>query len=142
MLLPAWGRALSVYLPVYLLPAALVHRQALLKRPLPILSKCLQGVARSSLFLSSYISLAFGGACLGHRVTGRSTGAVLAGFTWVGGLATLLEKKSRRMELALYVMSRRVCVRAVPRPVGARGWCQGGCEAASLWQASQCARRG
>lgn len=63
-------------------------------------------LSRSSLFLSSYISLAFGGACLGHNLTGRSTGAVLAAFTWIGGLATLLEKKSRRMELALYVMSR------------------------------------
>lgn len=46
MLLPAYSRALSVYLPVYLLPAVLVHRQQLLKRPLPILTKCLQGVAR------------------------------------------------------------------------------------------------
>jgi hypothetical protein len=31
---------------------------------------------------------------------------VVAGSTWIGGLATLLEKKSRRMELALYVLSR------------------------------------
>lgn len=50
--------------------------------------------------------MAFGGACLGHNLTGRSTGLVVAGSTWIGGLATLLEKKSRRMELALYVLSR------------------------------------
>jgi hypothetical protein len=61
---------------------------------------------RSSLFLSAFISMAFGGACLGHNLTGRSTGLVVAGSTWIGGLATLLEKKSRRMELALYVLSR------------------------------------
>lgn len=61
---------------------------------------------RSSLFLSTFISMAFGGACLGHNLTGRSTGLVVAGSTWIGGLATLLEKKSRRMELALYVLSR------------------------------------
>lgn len=61
---------------------------------------------RSSLFLSTFISMAFGGACLGHKLTGRSTGLVVAGSTWIGGLATLLEKKSRRMELALYVLSR------------------------------------
>lgn len=63
---------------------------------------------RSSLFLSAFISMAFGGACLGHNLTGRSTGLVVAGSTWIGGLATLLEKKSRRMELALYVLSRWV----------------------------------
>lgn len=46
LLLPAYSRALSVYLPVYLLPALLVHRQALLKQPLPILQKLLVGIAR------------------------------------------------------------------------------------------------
>jgi hypothetical protein len=50
--------------------------------------------------------MAFGGACLGHNMTGRSTGLVVAFSTWLGGLATLLEKKSRRLELALYVLSR------------------------------------
>ncbi|KAF8072623.1 hypothetical protein HT031_000283 [Scenedesmus sp. PABB004] len=103
---PAYRRALSVYLPVYVLPALLVHRQQLLKAPLPILQKVLLGIARSSLFLSSFICVAFGGACAGHALAGRSTGLVIAGSTWVGGLATLLEKKSRRMELALYVLSR------------------------------------
>ncbi|KAF6263624.1 hypothetical protein COO60DRAFT_378802 [Scenedesmus sp. NREL 46B-D3] len=103
---PAYSRSLSVYLPVYVLPALLVHRQQLLKQPLPILHKVLLGISRSSLFLSSYISLAFGGACAGHRLAGRSTGAIMAASVWVGGLATLLEKKSRRMELALYVLSR------------------------------------
>lgn len=63
---------------------------------------------RSSLFLSSFICIAFGGACAGHHIMGRSTGAIIAGSTWVGGLATLMEKKSRRMELALYVLSRYV----------------------------------
>lgn len=46
LLVPAYGRALSVYIPVYLLPALLVHRQEFLKQPLPILQKVVQGVAR------------------------------------------------------------------------------------------------
>ena len=46
-LLPhTYRRALSVYLPVYLLPALLVHRQELLKSPGPILAKVLLGTAR------------------------------------------------------------------------------------------------
>lgn len=46
LFLPAYERALSVYLPVYVLPALLVHRQELLKQPLPILHKLLFGIAR------------------------------------------------------------------------------------------------
>eukprot|EP00878_Enallax_costatus_P025529 GHUV01027316.1.p1 GENE.GHUV01027316.1~~GHUV01027316.1.p1 ORF type:complete len:501 (+),score=122.52 GHUV01027316.1:63-1565(+) len=106
LFLPAYQRALSVYLPVYVLPALLVHRKQILKQPLPILQKLLLGIARSSLFLSSFICVAFGGACAGHNITGQSTGTIIAASTWVGGLSTLLEKKSRRMELALYVTSR------------------------------------
>lgn len=41
-----YERALRVYLPVYLLPMLLVHRQRLLKEPLPILNKAALGVAR------------------------------------------------------------------------------------------------
>jgi hypothetical protein len=61
---PAYGRALAVYLPVYLVPAALVHRHRLLRRPAHILPKVALGVARSSLFLSLFITLAFTGAAL------------------------------------------------------------------------------
>ena len=46
------------------------------------------------------------GVCLGINTTGTSTGTVIAGSVWLGGLATLVEKKSRRMELALYCASR------------------------------------
>jgi hypothetical protein len=42
----AYVRALSVYLPVYLLPALLVHRQQLLKDPSGILGKVVLGTAR------------------------------------------------------------------------------------------------
>jgi len=67
-----------VYAPVYLLPALLVHRRALLRRPGPILSKVALGVGRSSLFLSGFISFAFAGLCAGHTLAGRSTGAAAA----------------------------------------------------------------
>ncbi|KAF2299692.1 hypothetical protein GH714_002478 [Hevea brasiliensis] len=57
----AYKRALPVYLPVYLIPALIVHRQGLLKRPYSILGKGLLGTARSSLFLSTYCSSAWMG---------------------------------------------------------------------------------
>lgn len=46
------------------------------------------------------------GACIGFQTTGSVTGAILAGSCWTAGLATLVEKKSRRMELAFYCLSR------------------------------------
>jgi hypothetical protein len=104
----AWLRALRVYVPVYLLPMLLVHRGRLLTpgAALPLLKRAAQGVARSSLFLSLAIGLAFGGACCGFHLSGRATGPVIAAWTWPAGLATFVEKKSRRMELALYVAAR------------------------------------
>ncbi|XP_008782153.1 uncharacterized protein LOC103701762 isoform X2 [Phoenix dactylifera] len=58
-LLQAYKRALPVYLPVYLVPALIVHRQGLSKRPYAIMGKSLLGIARSSLFLSVYCSSAW-----------------------------------------------------------------------------------
>mmetsp|Transcript_5717 Transcript_5717/g.16345 ORF Transcript_5717/g.16345 Transcript_5717/m.16345 type:complete len:591 (+) Transcript_5717:231-2003(+) len=101
-------RSLPVYIPVYLLPALLVHRQKLVVGPQApqIWAKAAAAAARSSLFLSLYCTLAWRGACVGHQVTGNSTGFILAASCWTGGLATLVEKKSRRMELAFYCLSR------------------------------------
>lgn len=105
----AYARALPVYLPVYVLPALLVHRKRLLT-PGPeaaaLWAKVLKGAARSSAFLALYCTLAWRGACAGFTVTGRITPAGIAASAWTGGLATLVEKKSRRMELALYCVSR------------------------------------
>lgn len=70
----AYLRALRVYFPVYVLPALLVHRGALLKLPEPILRKVALGVGRSSLFLGLFISLAMAGVCSGHRLIGTYTG--------------------------------------------------------------------
>ncbi|XWS23889.1 hypothetical protein CRYUN_Cryun28dG0054300 [Craigia yunnanensis] len=58
-LIEAYKRALPVYLPVYLIPALIVHRKGLLKRPYTILGKGIVGTARSSLFLSAYCTSAW-----------------------------------------------------------------------------------
>ena len=46
------------------------------------------------------------GACGGFNLAGRTTGAVLGASCWVAGLAVLVEKRSGRMELALYLLAR------------------------------------
>ena len=152
------------YLPVYVLPALLVHRGRLLNPATAgdIWYKVARGVARSSLFLAMYCTLAWrgvagiehstaeqasclsltlpalmtlshlcavsstaaavhAGACAGHSLTGTSTGAVIAASCWTGGLATLCEKQSRRMELAFYCLSRvRALLQTMPSLCGAR----------------------
>jgi hypothetical protein len=101
-------RALPVYIPVYLIPAALVHRKRLLNPAVApeLWKKIALGGLRSSVFLGLYCSLAWRGACGGFQMTGKATGAGIAATCWVAGLATFVEKKSRRMELALYCVSR------------------------------------
>lgn len=103
----AYYRALRVYVPVYIIPAALVHRKRLIGN-LRLWYKIAFGTARSSLFLALYCTLAWTGACAGWQLSGRTTSALIAASCWVSGLATLAEKKSRRMELALYCLSRAV----------------------------------
>ncbi|CAL5223327.1 g5824 [Coccomyxa viridis] len=103
----AYLRALPVYLPVYVLPAILVHRKALLEKGgLQIWAKVLKGALRSSAFLGLYCTLCWRGACMGFQTTQSCSPPVIAASCWTGGLATLLEKKSRRMELAVYCLSR------------------------------------
>ena len=113
-LLEAYRRSLPVYLPVYFVPALLVHRKSFLNSDLKLVKKSLQGAARSSLFLASYCTLAWqacmAGSVVSSALFGRQSlnGAWLYAITAAPGLATLLEKKSRRMELAVYVASRAV----------------------------------
>ncbi|PKA59473.1 hypothetical protein AXF42_Ash016497 [Apostasia shenzhenica] len=104
----AYGRALPVYLPVYLIPALIVHRQGLAKRPYSILAKSLMGIARSSLFLSVYCASAWAWTCLLFRTFRRCNVPLLAVGTFLCGLALAIEKKSRRIEISLYCLARAV----------------------------------
>eukprot|EP00898_Chlorokybus_atmophyticus_P001311 jgi/Chlat1/2180/Chrsp17S02753 len=119
----AYMRALPVYLPVYLVPALLVHRAGLLTRPLNIITKALMGAFRSSVFLAAYCTTAWGGTCLTHNLLQSTSGAKLALGAAPAGLAVLFEKKSRRMELALYCTAR--AIESFARCTTAWGWVKG-----------------
>lgn len=105
-LIQAYKRALPVYLPVYLVPALIVHRQGILKRPNTILAKGLLGTARSSLFLSMYCSSAWLWTCFLFRLFKRCNIPMVALGTFPTGLALAIEKKSRRIEISLYCLAR------------------------------------
>ncbi|KAJ8755596.1 hypothetical protein K2173_022191 [Erythroxylum novogranatense] len=103
-----YKRALPVYLPVYLIPALIVHRWGLLKRPCLILAKSILGTARSSLFLSVYCSSAWLWTCVLFRLLKRCNVPMVAMGTFPTGLALAIEKKSRRMEISLYCLARAI----------------------------------
>ncbi|KAF1870383.1 hypothetical protein Lal_00003589 [Lupinus albus] len=107
-LLQAYKRALPVYLPVYLIPALIVHRQGLLKRPHSILAKGLVGTARSSLFLSMYCTSAWMWTCFLFSLFKRCNIPMVAMGTFPTGLALAIEKKSRRIEISLYCLARAI----------------------------------
>ncbi|KAM1119836.1 hypothetical protein ACFX13_044746 [Malus domestica] len=107
-LIQAYKRALPVYLPVYLIPALIVHRQDLLKRHYSILLKGLLGTARSSLFLSVYCSSAWAWTCFLFRIFRRCNIPMVAMGTFPTGLALAIEKKSRRIEISLYCFARAI----------------------------------
>ncbi|KAM4075135.1 hypothetical protein ACB094_10G146100 [Castanea mollissima] len=80
-LLQAYKRALPVYLPVYLMPALIVHRKGVLKRMW---------------------------TCMLFRIFKRCNIPMVAMGTFPTGLALAIEKKSRRMEISLYCFARAI----------------------------------
>ncbi|CAN8289992.1 unnamed protein product [Cochlearia groenlandica] len=106
--LEAYKRALRVYVPVYLIPALIVHRQDLLKKQYSILGKGLLGTARSSLFLSTYCSSAWVWSCLLFRTFETCNIPLVAIATFPTGIALAIEKKSRRIEISLYCLARAI----------------------------------
>ncbi|XP_004300641.1 PREDICTED: uncharacterized protein LOC101309548 [Fragaria vesca subsp. vesca] len=107
-LIQAYKRAVPVYLPVYLIPALIVHRQDLLKRHYTILLKGLLGTARSSLFLSVYCASAWMWTCLLFRIFKKCNVPMVTMGTFPTGLALAIEKKSRRIEISLYCLARAI----------------------------------
>ena len=104
----SFASTFSVYLPVYLVPALMIHREKLFsseKGP-DLLGRIAIGSARSALFLSSYVGAAWSGVDVANRVFGRCDKRSLTVGVSMAGLATFVEKKSRRMELAMYCASR------------------------------------
>ena len=69
-------RALPVYVPIYIIPMLLVHRDKLLKKPVDVTIRTLLGIARSSLFLSCYCQFAWGSVCTANSLLGLGFGYV------------------------------------------------------------------
>jgi len=106
-------RAGSLYLPLYVASVIFAVGQARNRtkdRIGKILFNFLSNVARSSVFLSAYCTIAWHGAEILRFISRDSyrigaTRASLRRHVWVSGLATLIERKERRTELATYCLT-------------------------------------
>mmetsp|Transcript_50709 Transcript_50709/g.127336 ORF Transcript_50709/g.127336 Transcript_50709/m.127336 type:complete len:467 (-) Transcript_50709:28-1428(-) len=92
----AFRRALKVYAPLY--TAFFIFSKY---RSVPNFAK---NIVRSSCFLATYCSLAWFAGCwiLDQRIYNVGDRTTLAKLVWISGLATLIERASRRAELAAY----------------------------------------
>ena len=101
-------RALPVYVPVYVLPLLVFRMKDIVRSPLRALSLTSLGIFRSSLFLSAYCTACWFTSCMvtTQLHSTSNVNGLIAG--WVGGCMVLIEKKSRRIELALYVLAQAI----------------------------------
>lgn len=104
-------RSFAVNLPIYLVPAVVLHRRRLAESSafgVGVARRALLGAARSSAFLSAYCAVAW----LGPELLAALTGSLAPWHIVLGvpfaGLASLIEKPSRRRELGVYCASRAV----------------------------------
>ena len=115
-------RSFGVNAPLYLVSTLVVHRFRVLdKRAGPaILKRSLIGTARSSAFLSAYCALAWAGPDAAQTLLGRVRWWTVSLGVPLAGLATFLEKPSRRQELGVYCGSRALEAVAVLLASGGR----------------------
>ncbi|EGC29588.1 hypothetical protein DICPUDRAFT_158808 [Dictyostelium purpureum] len=96
---------LKLYAPLFLVPALIFKRKSisfLLKRTLP-------EILRSSVFLGTYAGVFSGAICLIRRIIGKDVKSTVAISGLFAGLfSILIEKKSRRSELALYCLNQTI----------------------------------
>eukprot|EP00457_Paulinella_chromatophora_P002952 gb/GEZN01002957.1/.p1 GENE.gb/GEZN01002957.1/~~gb/GEZN01002957.1/.p1 ORF type:complete len:651 (-),score=86.59 gb/GEZN01002957.1/:285-2237(-) len=97
-------RSLAVYLPVHLLPTLFFRWNKLFQDPLGMTLDTTWAVFRSSVFLAAYCGMAWFSTCctrtLGYK---GMLNPAIAGLC--GGAMVFIEKKSRRIELGLYVLA-------------------------------------
>ncbi|KEG15103.1 hypothetical protein DQ04_00191270 [Trypanosoma grayi] len=94
---------LPLYFPLKLVTTLLFQQKELKRRPLKVLRGAVRSVLLSSLFLALYSGSTVRFACFAAQ--GNIRGGIYFALTCsLAGIATLLEPKGRRMDLALYCL--------------------------------------
>lgn len=104
----AFKRSVPVYVPVYCVPLLLFNGRKMLTSPISTVGGTLTKIARSSVFLTTYMTTMYAFVCAVRNNTSIES-ELLGGLgVGAGGISILIEKKSRRTELALYIFSQAV----------------------------------
>jgi len=111
-----------IYGPVHLLPLFIFNSQRLWQTPGEALGRVGEAAVRSSAFLASFIAVVWGTITSVRAVLGDDTVVGPALGSSLCGLSLLLEKKSRRKELAMYVLPRAVETVIWQSPLLTRLW--------------------
>lgn len=96
------------YLSIHLVPFAVLNAAKALRDPLGTVGKATLATTRSTAFISAFVGLYMGSICGWRRVFGGDHRAAYYAAGVVAAAALFIEKKSRRAELALYLMPRAV----------------------------------
>ncbi|WOL09569.1 hypothetical protein Cni_G18322 [Canna indica] len=101
-------KTFPLYFSLTFVPFVVLHLQKFLESPAWTSWRAVQGAVRSTTFLSAFVGVFQGVICLHRKVANKDHKLVywLAGA--ISALSVLLEKKTRRAELALYVLPRAV----------------------------------
>ncbi|KYQ89400.1 transmembrane protein [Tieghemostelium lacteum] len=96
---------LKLYAPLFLVPALIFKRKGLHF----LITRTLPEILRSSVFLGTYAGVFSGCICLFRSIIGKDLKLIpgLSGF-FAGLLSILIERKSRRSELALYCSNQSI----------------------------------
>ncbi|TMW68222.1 hypothetical protein Poli38472_007894 [Pythium oligandrum] len=102
----AFGSAFPLYLSLFIVPSVVIHFKKFLARPFSTLGRSVLNATRSNAFVSSFVAIYMGLICVQRRVMPKDHRFTyyLAGLGASG--AIFIEPKSRRSELALYVLPR------------------------------------
>ncbi|KAI4383037.1 hypothetical protein MLD38_008918 [Melastoma candidum] len=99
-------KTFPLYFSLTFVPFVVLHLQKFMGAPARTCWLALRGAVRSTAFLSAFVGIFQGVICLHRKVASKDHKLVY----WIAGglsaLSVLLEKKSRRSELALYVLPR------------------------------------
>lgn len=106
--LKAFRSTFPLYLSLSTVPVLVFNTNAFMRKPLKSVSRSLLNAVQSTAFLSTFVSIYMGAVCL-HRkldLPDHKLNYFVVGL--LSGCSLLVEKKSRRSELALYVMPRAI----------------------------------
>ncbi|KAJ0411221.1 hypothetical protein ATCC90586_003860 [Pythium insidiosum] len=102
----AFVSAFPLYLSLFIVPSVVIHFKKFLARPARTLGRAVLNATRSNTFVASFVALYMACVCVQRRFASKDHRIVyyLAGLG--ASTSILIEPKSRRSELALYVLPR------------------------------------